>query len=424
MTRLLIIADDLTGATETGVQFVRRGVPVLVTLNALGAGRGCSLEDSPVVAVDTETRRASPSAAAQRVRSVVGAALGGGFTHFYKKTDSTLRGNIGAELAAFMAATGHGRLVFVPAYPRAGRYTQGGRQFVGQQPLHESAIALDPWDPVTTSSVAEIIARQADLSVVSVAVDALGAALDREQAGVVVCDAASDADLDEITAILERHHALRCIAGPAGLAWPLADRLDLPRAAVAAPSLHSPLLIVNGSLHERSISQVAYALERGAYGLPVCPELALSEASDELAPMLGAHARPGTDVVTHGADRRRHADYLQLGIERGLSWSRHRRISEKLALIGAVVACGLPNPVPCAFGGDVAIALLRALGCDGLRPLAEGPPGVVLSLMLGGRSERYLVTKPGGFGDDRIVDDMRVFVGGAARAASPGGTAE
>ena len=37
---------------------------------------------------------------------------------FYKKTDSTLRGNIGSEIAALMDACKMERLPFIPAYPK------------------------------------------------------------------------------------------------------------------------------------------------------------------------------------------------------------------------------------------------------------------------------------------------------------------
>ena len=44
----------------------------------------------------------------------------------YKKTDSLLRGNIGAELRALCDAAGSGPLVFAPAYPTGGRTTIDG----------------------------------------------------------------------------------------------------------------------------------------------------------------------------------------------------------------------------------------------------------------------------------------------------------
>lgn len=48
----------------------------------------------------------------------------------YKKTDSALRGNIGAELSAALAADGGDRLHFVPAFPNLDRVTRGGVHYI------------------------------------------------------------------------------------------------------------------------------------------------------------------------------------------------------------------------------------------------------------------------------------------------------
>src|SRR5258705_480938 len=87
-----IVADDLTGACDTGALFAARGpVPVTVwpdpPLHA------------PVTVVDTESRTLDPVDAARRVSGV---ARNLARTRFFKKIDSTLRGPIGAELDALL----------------------------------------------------------------------------------------------------------------------------------------------------------------------------------------------------------------------------------------------------------------------------------------------------------------------------------
>ena len=103
MTRLLIIADDFTGALDTGVQFAARGARTcVVTEPAYDFSQAGA--DIQVLVLDAETRHLCPEAAYQTVFRAVREALAAGFRYVYKKTDSALRGNVGAELTAALEA--------------------------------------------------------------------------------------------------------------------------------------------------------------------------------------------------------------------------------------------------------------------------------------------------------------------------------
>src|SRR4051812_10256876 len=133
--RFWVIADDLTGALDTAAPFAARGwrtcvVPwpgssTLATATEWQRMAGAS----DVVVVDTSSRHVAPREAARRVRAAVTAAQGirrrrgADAYQLYKKIDSTLRGNVAAELAAFRATTGVARLPLAPAFPAQGRTT-------------------------------------------------------------------------------------------------------------------------------------------------------------------------------------------------------------------------------------------------------------------------------------------------------------
>ena len=123
MIQLVVFADDFTGAVDTGVQFSKQGISTLVTLD-----RSLDIAESTaeVLIVDVESRHVSPQEAYQRVYSLVKKAQQMGVRNFYKKTDSTLRGNIGSELSALLDASGEDVLVFVPAFPKLQRTTHNG----------------------------------------------------------------------------------------------------------------------------------------------------------------------------------------------------------------------------------------------------------------------------------------------------------
>src|SRR3954452_21254922 len=132
---ILAIADDLTGALEIGAKFAERGIAARVTTE-LG---GTAPPDVPVLVIDTETRHLPADEAAALVR-----AVGAEYREFapwliYKKTDSTLRGNIATEFRALLDVFSERTLVYAPAYPQMGRTVVAGRLFVGGTPVSESA---------------------------------------------------------------------------------------------------------------------------------------------------------------------------------------------------------------------------------------------------------------------------------------------
>jgi len=134
--RGLIVADDLSGANDTGHQLATRGYPTTVV-----TGEAATVEQESVVVVNTDSRYAAPEAAAERVRSAV-AQYPASFA--YKKVDSTLRGNLVAEIEAMLGATESAIAVVAPAFPAMGRVTVGGIHVVDGTPVSRRAAGRDP----------------------------------------------------------------------------------------------------------------------------------------------------------------------------------------------------------------------------------------------------------------------------------------
>src|SRR4051812_29868896 len=123
--RWLILADDLTGAADCAIAFARRGLRASV-----GWGEAAGEPGDAVLAIDADSRRLPPAAAAARHRTLLAARHAPGI-RLIKKIDSTLRGQPAAELEAtidLLRARGAGAMALVaPAFPATGRTTEGGR---------------------------------------------------------------------------------------------------------------------------------------------------------------------------------------------------------------------------------------------------------------------------------------------------------
>src|SRR5215218_116375 len=225
--RVAIIADDLTGAADTGVQLARAGYRTAV------AFRGAPVppaKDLDAVALDTDSRAMPAGFAAKRVLEAGHAVQHARIV--YKKLDSTLRGPIAAELTAALEATGRERAVVAPAFPSAGRTTVDGVQLVRGVPVHETEARDDPRTPVREGHVPTLLAESFP-SVRALGVEGLTdpATVRRalDEARCVVADAARDEDLDALVrAVPDPHQVLW--AGSAGLALALGNVYPGPRA--------------------------------------------------------------------------------------------------------------------------------------------------------------------------------------------------
>ena len=253
MLSLLMIADDFTGALDTGVQFAAAGVETRVVVGSQAdlAVRAGAVQ---VLVIDAETRHLPPEQAYTAVEGLVRQAEALGVPYIYKKTDSALRGNIGAELTALLRTSGCSQLPFLPAYPKVGRTTQGGVHLVKGVPVAQSVFGQDPFEPVRHSGLAEIIGEQSGVPVHLSPALKEGDPLPEEE-GILVFDGADDQELARTGRELLRGGRLHIMAGCAGFAGVLPQLLGL-RSEVRGemPRLDQRLLVICGSVNPITVT--------------------------------------------------------------------------------------------------------------------------------------------------------------------------
>ncbi|MGY0555661.1 four-carbon acid sugar kinase family protein [Vreelandella sp. 2A-K22] len=118
--RLIIIADDLTGALDSSAAFARYGFRTYAVTSPEAIARALAERRPEVLAVSTQTRDASPEDAKERVAQVMRALPSG--TLIFKKVDSRLKGPIAAELDEIP----YHRIVAMPAIPQFERIVVNG----------------------------------------------------------------------------------------------------------------------------------------------------------------------------------------------------------------------------------------------------------------------------------------------------------
>jgi uncharacterized protein YgbK (DUF1537 family) len=442
MQVLLILADDLTGALDTGVQFAKRGIAVQVCLG--GDVRGLSL-GGEVLVINTGTRHCSPAAA----RSIVGGIVGRfpAVPYVYKKTDSTLRGHIGAELEAMVRARNLGVLPFIPAYPSLGRHTRGGRQYLDGVPIDDTAMAHDALNPVRRSFIPDIIAEESALPTRLMPrlipgpapKTGEGGASVRGGAGpeIRIYDAESNADLRGIAAALGEQGLLGTTAGCAGFAEALVERIPFA-AGASGPGggmgsggawgpggiLRSdarPVLIISGSRHPVSLAQVRAAVDAGIPALGVEGGKLLRPswfAGEEAASLI---ARCGELLAAGGRCILGTRLSLGQGEDSGGEEGGPEN-SGAAGLLGKLLQpiLALTGPLHLAiFGGDTLSGIMEILGCRLIRPLGEIQPGIVLARAEIPGSGLSIAAKSGAFGGPGIIRDLINFFSSNGRPFPP-----
>ncbi len=259
----LIIADDLTGGADAGAQFAKRGLrTLLVSFGGEGAAPFAADPAQEVLVVNTISRGQSPAQAAGTISTLLKSFAPGDFPILYKKIDSTLRGNIGAEIGAILAETALPLCFMAPSYPEQNRFLKAGIMMVGPKPIALTEAAVDAASPVRESNVVSLLARQTPLSIgrfdwtdVASGKEALRRAVERERkAGrrIIVFDAVSRRDLAVIAEVAFAMERIPLLAGSAGLAGEIARRLvpgegnPFPEGKVADGTFRH-LFIVSGS---------------------------------------------------------------------------------------------------------------------------------------------------------------------------------
>lgn len=412
--QLLVIADDFTGSIDTGVQLAKAGIATSVYTFTNGESLR-ELDDCREAAavVNIESRHLAAEEAYKRVAAVVERGKKSGYRCLYKKTDSTLRGNVGAELAAALCASGANRLIFIPAFPALGRTTRSGTQFVNGVPLAETEFAQDPFNPVWSSRVADIIARQTEIPVMEFSVEALKSSPD--EPCILLADADTQADLERIGAHIKSAEALDCLAGCAGFAGILPMLLAIPAQEIPIPPVGPGRLLVCGSVHPMAEKQCAEAVRTGGYEpFDLAPRSLLQGKTITKRTLQGARSRlaaGGKVLLRVQGGREALEQTRRLGAEFGIPADQ---VSKRIALgLGFMAAELMREPFAgtlTVFGGDTLQGASQMLNIRKIAPIREITAGVALSLAIASQRRILLISKAGAFGDESVVRRIDAFL--------------
>jgi D-threonate/D-erythronate kinase len=405
--KIAIIADDYTGAGDAGVHFARFGrkIELLLHRDALSG----QSDGSGDVALSSETRFLSPQDAAAVMTDLVEQCRVAGYRRIFKKIDSTMRGNPGSEIAAVLDATGHAGALICPAMPKTGRTCVDGAIYVDGKPLHLSDISSDPFHPLETSLVTELLRAQTPLAIGTLNLKDVEASksdlrikiASMLEAGVrlIVADAADDRHLAALA-----DQVLSCDLLPVG-----AGGLAEAYAATCAPDdfdysgldirLHRPIVTIVGSMATASREQADHAEKSGRFvAIEIGPETDLAEIDqicDERLALLNAE-KP--NVLLRVAPVQRGKRMLT---------QEGERVAEKIGHAAASICRRIFCRTVVSTGGSTSMAVARALGIQSVDLVDEIVPGIVVGACHDGDGGiEWFVSKAGGFGKPDLLTEI------------------
>ncbi|HVG27422.1 MAG TPA: four-carbon acid sugar kinase family protein [Acidobacteriaceae bacterium] len=355
--RLLIVADDLTGACDAAVAFTGHTDPVHVDLaGALPSGPG-------IAAISTSSRDLPPAEAHARLAAL--ASHLSPATEVFKKIDSVFRGNTFAEILSAIELFPAALVILAPAYPAVGRR------------LHDGVLHIQhPSETQTLPIASTLLDRGCRLERIASGLlpDALAHKLRQALARgrkVFLCDATDQPHLEAVVQAVRSLQTRTLWIGSGGLAHALSS--EAPSKPVATPSPPRPghTVFFIGSDHPVTSEQVRYFQQKSTLKPTLCSSF---------------------DAISH------HDLLLYVLRERTLK----EHIQASLAHLD-------PLQTACLFmtGGDTALFVCHALQITSLRLTHEFAPGVPLGIAEGGPFHGTpVILKSGGFGEPHLISNI------------------
>lgn len=419
--KLAVIADDLTGANDTGVQFAKQGLKTTVLFSDTQLQPAHLSED--VIVLNSDSRALNTKKAYQVVFALSTQLNKFGVSSVFKKIDSTMRGNIGSEIDAVMDVFKYKTAFVVPAFPKSKRTTINGNHYVNGILLGDTEIAQDPVNPVEESYLPKLLQDQSKREIESISISDvrkgkshLSQKMNELSSGeiskIIIVDATTDEELKIIVEAAKIFHDDFLWVGSAGIAYHLFDTGKSEKSLLNTQvGERLPVLVVAGSVNPVIDRQIQDLKEKHQVEeIVISPEEFFFEDRrkceiERVVKAGQALLEKGDLVVTTNREREAVNQVKELQRQLGLSnFDIGNTIAESMGVIAGELIntkhiCGTV-----LTGGEIAGATCKVLNGEGIRVIGEVEAGIPYGKLFGGLFDGMpLVTKAGAFGTEQAL---------------------
>ena len=420
---IYVIADDLTGANDTGVQFAKKGYNTkLLIFNKQST---IIIPDNlDVFVIDTETRELESKTARKILKSILEKININKKDIVYKKVDSTLRGNISDEIEEIMNILKKDICIFSPSFPSHKRITIGGYLVVDQKPLGLSEYSSNNLKQEENSFIPFLLKKQTNFSVGQIDLKdvakgqktILSKINELYQKGnkIIVIDSTNEEHLKDIFASSLNLDRSVLFSGSAGLAnhFPNINNKN-EDLKMKIENNKGPVIVVAGSRNSITEDQVNYLKNKSIF----------CELKIDLEQIFSNKDRILDDYATKCIQAIK--DNRDLVIHTNITYNEEKSINEKLMLKYHLSFRGLEIKIKTFLGeltskiiknsnirnliltgGDVALGVCKELNIRNLNILAELLPGIPLTIANYKDYKLNVITKAGGFGKEDALYNL------------------
>lgn len=402
--KLLVVADDLTGANDTGVMFAESGFATILETNIDSLDK-IDISKGDIFSVSTDSR-AIGAKAEHKTYQVIRQGIGKEINQLYLKIDSTMRGSVHYQIKGALKAWKNlyhnAKAVICSAYPAMGRTIENGHLYVNGIPVNETPSGKDAICPVDSSYLPDLLPEAIHLQCLTIG--ELISKINSTDSEQIIIDAKTEDDLSIIAHVINQLGNHIIPVGSAGLAAHL--KKHQKQVVTKETDLGRALILVT-SIHETSQTQVdQYISTAGAKSIVFNPspsQLINHELSNEaLLLQFKALIHSSSENVIIRANPAKIMNH-----DSGSIHIVARKIAEYLAELGIYALNNEQFDSLILFGGDGAAMLLNKMNISEMNVLYAIVPGVPLCRIDNGQYKGLKVmTKSGGFGNKNLLNDI------------------
>ena len=412
-----IIADDLTGANDTALQFHLRGANTRILLD--GEYIPQKNEETEVWALSTESRNIDEWEAVEKVERAVKSFLENfSFEYYYKKIDSTLRGHTMLDILGYDAA------IIIPAFPQEGRITVGGYHLLKGVPIGRTEIAMDPHSPILESHIPTLLRSQLKekqkelVGTIDLKTIMNGAGpilikineLIKDGKKLIIADSTSITDIEQLALAIKKCDKKLLPAGTAagaqvlGKSW--LSGIEKEREPVKLPKL--PKFIVSGTATNITAEQIHKLEQSDDYNdvnfIPLETSDILEGVNNDIVERIINNLNSGVTVAVHTSHLIANFDgFSDDSFNAELTKEKlSSMITDYLAELARRVLEQI-NVILITLGGETSYKCCKSINSNELKLIDEVAPAISLCVDTHGR---WIVTKSGNLGNTRTLIEI------------------
>ncbi len=423
-----IIADDLTGANDTALQFHLRGANTQILLS--DEVEPLNIAGTQTWAISTESRNITPHEAYEKIKHTTKMFLDVlKPDHFYKKIDSTIRGNIAVETLGMLEVLGWDAAVVIPAFPSEGRVTVGGYHLLKGIPIERTEMARDPHFPVCESHLPTLLKSQLPEEFHEI-VASLELSTVMEGAGpiirklnelikcgkkLIVADAVSTTDIEQIVLAIDKSEYNILPAGTAAAARAFSNLwfsdMDADQVRKILPEL--PKFIVSGSATQITASQIerleqSEEFDENTLVISLDLDTVLGGVKEDLVNRVVSNLGDKNIVMVHTSNLIKNFDgFSDESLRAELTKAELASVITDFLSELARQVIAKKEVILITLGGETSFKCCFEIGATQLQLIDEVAPAIVLCM---DHNARWIVTKSGNLGGvNTLIDILKYF---------------